>query len=281
MDVDTPVDGNIGGFWDHDRMKLVANGAHNYIVEIAGDHTFDASLTVKSDSPNDYPYTFTKRADGKYVLAFVEGGITGIPRYHGGTHANGSHIASENLPVHFYLDVEANPQLTYGRDADYVASIKTDQYSLEASAQDQYPADPAGVPTAQAYLEDGQTKPMFGYMNGDGDKDGLMIHYPGIYIFRTEISGGVNIDPDAVTGMALRMKNTGSGPDWYNVPLRWRQGSNADRTYIEGEFKLVMSQSQIDDGAYLQLYNRNPDTRVPYTMFIVRDDSSVNRDDSN
>ena len=35
--------------------------------------------------------------------------------------------------------------LTYGRDADYVASIKTDQYSLESSAQDQYPANPAGV----------------------------------------------------------------------------------------------------------------------------------------
>ena len=54
-------------------MELVANGAHNYVVEIAGSHTFDASVTVKSDSPNDFPYTFTKRADGKYVLAFVEG----------------------------------------------------------------------------------------------------------------------------------------------------------------------------------------------------------------
>ena len=62
-------------------MELVANGAHNYVVEIAGDHGFDANVTVKSDSPNDFPYTFTKRADGKYVLAFVEGGITGLPRY--------------------------------------------------------------------------------------------------------------------------------------------------------------------------------------------------------
>ena len=99
VDVDTPVAGNIGGFWDRDRMDLVANGAHNYIVEIAGDHTFDASITLKSDSPNDFPYTFTKRADGKYVLAFVEGGITGLP------------TLSEDRPVHFYLDVEANPRV--------------------------------------------------------------------------------------------------------------------------------------------------------------------------
>ena len=82
VDVDTPVAGNIGGFWDRDRMDLVANGAHNYIIEMAGDHTFDATITVKSDSPNEFPYTFTKCADGKYVLAFVEGGITGLPRYH-------------------------------------------------------------------------------------------------------------------------------------------------------------------------------------------------------
>ena len=122
VSVDAPVAGNIGGFWDRDRMELVANGAHNYVVEIAGDHGFDANVTVKSDSPNDFPYTFTKRADGKYVLAFVEGGIT---RYHDGTHANGVAIPSENLPVHFYLDVEANPGLTYGRNEDYVASIKT------------------------------------------------------------------------------------------------------------------------------------------------------------
>ena len=221
VDVDTPVAGNIGGFWDRDRMDLVANGAHNYIVEIAGDHGFDASVTLKSDSPNDFPYTFTKRADGKYVLAFVEGGITGLPRYHDATHANGVAIPSEDLPVHFYLDVEANPGLTYGRNEDYVASIKTDQYNLESSAQDQYPANPAGVPTAQVYLEDGQTKPMFAYMNGDGDKDGLKIHYPGIYIFRTEIAGGVDVDADGVTGMALRLKNTGSGQDWFDVPLRW------------------------------------------------------------
>ena len=130
-------------------MDLVANGAHNYIVEIAGDHGFDASVTVKSDSPNDFPYTFTKRADGKYVLAFVEGGITGLPRYHDGTHANGVAIPSENLPVHFYLDVEANPGLTYGRNEDYVASIKTGQYNPDSSRQDLYPADPAGVTHAQ------------------------------------------------------------------------------------------------------------------------------------
>ena len=269
VDVDTPVAGNIGGFWDRDRMDLVANGAHNYIVEIAGDHTFDASITLKSDSPNEFPYTFTKRADGKYVLAFVEGGITGLP------------ILSEDRPVHFYLDVEANPQLTYGRDADYVASIKTDQYSLESSAQDQYPANPAGVAHAQVYLEDGQTKPMFAYMNGDDDKDGLKIHYPGIHIFRTEITGGVDVDADAVTGMALHLKNTGNGATWLNVPLRWETDANDVRTYIAGEFRLNLSQSQIDDGAYLRVYNRNPDTTVPYTMFIDRDDSSVNRDDSN
>ena len=75
--------------------------------------------------------------------------------------------------------MEANPGLTYGRNEDYVASIKTDQYNLESSAQDQYPANPAGVPTGQVYLEDGQTTPMFAYMNGDGDKDGFKIHYPG------------------------------------------------------------------------------------------------------
>ena len=80
VSIDAPVTGNIGGFWDRDRMELVANGAHNYVVEIAGDHGFDANVTVKSDSPNDFPYTFTKRADGKYVLAFVEGGITGSPK---------------------------------------------------------------------------------------------------------------------------------------------------------------------------------------------------------
>ena len=269
VSVDAPVAGNIGGFWDRDRMELVANGAHNYVVEIAGDHGFDANVTVKSDSPNDFPYTFTKRADGKYVLAFVEGGITGIP------------TLSEDRPVHFYLDVEANPTLSYGRDEDYVASIKTHQYNIESSAQDQYPADPAGVPTAQVYLEDGETKPMFAYMNGDGDKDGFQIHYPGIYIFRTEITGGVDVDADGVTGMALRIKNTGSGPDWFNVPLRWETDANDVRTYIEGEFRLVLNRSQVNDNAYLQVYNRNPDTRVPYTMFIDRDQSSVNRDDSN
>ena len=266
VDVDTPVAGNIGGFWDRDRMELVANGAHNYIVEIAGGHGFDASVTLKSDSPNDFPYTFTKRADGKYVLAFVEGGITGLPRY-----PNGIAMPSEDRPVHFYLDVEANPGLTYGRNEDYVASIKTDQYNLESSAQDQYPANPAGVPTAQVYLEDGQTRPMFAYMNGDGDKDGLKIHYPGIYIFRTEIAGGVDVDADGVTGMALRLKNTGSGPDWFDVPLRFDEwGADGQPIFIAGEFRFNLGQSQIDDGAYLQVYNRNADTRVPYTMFIDR-----------
>ena len=268
VSVDAPVTGNIGGFWDRDRMELVANGAHNYVVEIAGDHGFDANVTVKSDSPNDFPYTFTKRADGKYVLAFVEGGITGIPNL------------SEDRPVHFYLDVEANPGLTYGRNEDYVASIKTDQYNLESSAQDQYPANPAGVPTGQVYLEDGQTKPMFAYMNGDGDKDGFKIHYPGTYIFRTEITGGVDVD--AVTGMALRLKNTGSGADWFDVPLRFEErGADGQPIFIAGEFRFVLGQSQIDDGAYLQVYNRNPDTRVPYTMNIERNDSHTQRDDSN
>ena len=268
--VDASVAGNIGGFWDRDRMDLVANGAHNYIVEIAGSHTFDASITLKSDSPNDFPYTFTKRADGKYVLAFVEGGVTGIP------------TLSEDRPVHFYLDVEANPQLTYGRDADYVASIKTDQYNLESSAQDQYPANPAGVPTGQVYLEDGQTKPMFAYMNGDGDKDGFKIHYPGTYIFRTEITGGVDVDADAVTGMALRLKNTSNGATWLDVPLRFdERGADGQPIFIAGEFRLNLGQSQINDGAYFQVYNRNPDTRVPYTMNIERNDSHTQRDDSN
>ena len=269
VSVDAPVNGNIGGFWDRDRMELVANGAHNYVVEIAGDHGFDANVTVKSDSPNEFPYTFTKRADGKYVLAFVEGGITGIP------------TLSEDRPVHFHLDVEANPGLTYGRNEDYVASIKTDQYNLESSAQDQYPANPAGgVAHTQVYLEDGQTTPMFAYMNGDGDKDGFKIHYPGRYIFRTEITGGADVD--AVTGMALRLKNTGSGADWYDVPLRFdERGADGQPIFIAGEFRFVLDQSQIDDGAYLQVYNRNPDTRVPYTMNIERNDSHTQRDDSN
>ena len=142
VSVDAPVAGNIGGFWDRDRMELVANGAHNYVVEIAGDHGFDANVTVKSDSPNDFPYTFTKRADGKYVLAFVEGGVTGLPRYHDGTHANGVAIPSENLPVHFYLDVEANPGLTYGRNEDYVASIKTDSTTSTAAHRTNTPRTP-------------------------------------------------------------------------------------------------------------------------------------------
>ena len=266
VSVDAPVNGNIGGFWDRDRMDLVANGAHNYIVEIAGSHGFDASVTLKSDSPNDFPYTFTKRAGGKYVLAFVEGGVTGIP------------TLSEDLPVHFYLDVEANPGLTYGRNEDYVASIKTGQYNLESSAQDQYPANPAGVPNGQVYLEDGETKPMFAYMNGDGDKDGFKIHYPGTYIFRTLITGGV--DADAVTGMALRYRHTGG--NWLDVNLRWEGGYALDeRTYIEGEFKLVLNQQQVGNGRYLQIYNRNPDTTVPYTMFIDRDDSHTNGTPSN
>ena len=118
-------------------------------------------------------------------------------------------------------------------------------------------------------------------MNGDGDKDGFQIHYPGTYIFRTEITGGVDVDADGVTGMALRLKNTGSGPGWFDVHLRWETDANDVRTYIEGEFRAVLSQSQISDGAYLQVYNRNPDTTVPYNMFIIRDDSSLNRDDSN
>ena len=219
VDVDTPVAGNIGGFWDRDRMKLVANGAHNYIVEIAGDHGFDAAVTLKSNSPNEFPYTFTKRADGKYVLAFVEGGITGLPRYHAGTLTNGIAKPSEDLPVHFYLDVEANPGLTYGRNEDYVVSIETGQYNPDSSRQDLYPDNPAGTPNAQVYLQDGGTYPILGYLNGNGDKDGFKIHYPGIYIFRTEIAGGV--DADAVTGMALRLKNTGSGSDWFDVPLRF------------------------------------------------------------
>ena len=122
---------------------------------------------------------------------------------------------------------------------------------------------------------------MFAYMNGDDDKDGFKIHYPGIHIFRTEITGGVDVDADAVTGMALHLKNTGNGATWLNVPLRWETDANDVRTYIAGEFRLNLSQSQIDDGAYLRVYNRNPDTTVPYTMFIDRDDSSVNRDDSN
>ena len=236
VNIEAPVTGNIGGFWDRDRMELVANGAHNYVVEIAGDHGFDANVTVKSDSPNDFPYTFTKRADGKYVLAFVEGGITGVPNL------------SEDRPVHFYLDVEANPGLTYDRNEDYVASIKTHQYNLESSAQDQYPANPAGVPTGQVYLEDGQTKPMFAYMNGDGDKDGFKIHYPGRYIFRTEITGGV--DADAVTGMALRLKNTGSGADWFDVPLRFdERGADGQPIFIAGDFRFNLGQSQIDPTA--------------------------------
>ena len=71
----------------------------------------------------------------------------------------------------------------------------------------------------------GKLKPMFGYINGDGDKDGFKIHYPGTYIFRTEITGGV--DADAVTGMALRLKNTGSGADWLTFPYG---GTNATLT---------------------------------------------------
>ena len=39
---------------------------------------------------------------------------------------------------------------------------------------------------------------------------------------------------------------------------------------------MVLNQSQINDNAYLQVYNRNPDTTVPYTMYIERDDSHVN-----
>ena len=68
----------------------------------------------------------------------------------------------------------------------------------------------------KSILQDGETHPIFGYLNGNGDKDGFKIHYPGTYIFRTTIAGGV--DADAVTGMALRLKNTGSGANWFDVP---------------------------------------------------------------
>ena len=267
VSVDAPVTGNIGGFWDRDRMELVANGAHNYVVEIAGDHGFDANVTVKSDSPNDFPYTFTKRADGKYVLAFVEGGITGIP------------TLSEDRPVHFYLDVEANPGLTYGRNEDYVASIKTDQYNPDSSRQDTYPNDPeGGVAPAQVYLDDGGTHALFGYLNGSGDKDGFKIHNPGTYIFRTEITGG--IDADAVTGMALRYRHTGG--NWLNVNLRWdERDANNNHIYIEGEFTLGLNQQQVGNGRYLQVYNRNADTSVPYAMYIERDDSHGNGQGAN
>ena len=55
VSVDAPVTGNIGGFWDRDRMELVANGAHNYIVEIAGDHGFDANVTRQERQPERIP----------------------------------------------------------------------------------------------------------------------------------------------------------------------------------------------------------------------------------
>ena len=42
-----------------------------------------------------------------------------------------------------------------------------------------------------------------------------------------------------------------------------------------------MSQSQIDDGAYLQVYNRNTDTTVPYNTVIDRKDGHTQRDDVN
>ena len=275
VSVDAPVTGNIGGFWDRDRMELVANGAHNYIVEIAGGHGFDASVTLKSDSPNEFPYTFTKRAEGKYVLAFVEGGITGLPRYHAGTLNNGIAMPSEDLPVHFYLDVEANPGLTYGRNEDYVVSIKTGQYNPDSSRVDRFPEDPAGVDYAQVDIADGGTYPIFGYINGNGDKDGFKIVNPGTYIFRTTIGGGV--DADAVTGMALRLKNTGSGANWFDVHLRFdERGADGQPIFIAGEFGLVLSQSQVNANSYLQVYNRNADTTVPYTMMIERDNSHVN-----
>ena len=119
-------------------------------------------------------------------------------------------------------------------------------------------------------------------MNGDGDKDGFKIHYPGTYIFRTEITGGVDVDADGVTGMALRLKNTGNGANWLNVPLRFdERDADGLAIYIAGEFRLVLSQSQIDDSAYLQVYNRNSDTTVPYTMDIDRKDWHQQRDAGN
>ena len=39
---------------------------------------------------------------------------------------------------------------------------------------------------------------------------------------------------------------------------------------------MVLSQSQVNANSYLQVYNRNADTTVPYTMYIERDDSHQN-----
>ena len=53
-------------------------------------------------------------------------------------------------------------------------------------------------------------------------------------------------------------------------------GADGQPIFIAGEFRFNLGQSQIDDGAYLQVYNRNADTTVPYTMYIERDDSHQN-----
>ena len=125
---------------------------------------------------------------------------------------------------------------------------------------------------------DGGTHPIFGYLNGNGDKDGFKI----VTILEPTsseptITGGV--DADAVTGMALRLKNTGSGPDWFDVNLRWdERGADGQPIFIAGEFGLVLNQSQVNANSYLQVYNRNADTTVPYTMYIERDDSNTQTD---
>ena len=87
---------------------------------------------------------------------------------------------------------------------------------------------------------------MFAYMNGNGDKDGLKI----VTILESTSSGQKSLVvsmsmPTAVTGMALRLKNTGSGADWFDVHLRFdERDADGQPIYIEGEFRLVLNRSQ-------------------------------------
>ena len=51
--------------------------------------------------------------------------------------------------------------------------------------------------------------------------------------------------------------------------------------FIAGEFRLPLNGEQTNPDKYMQVYNRNRDTTVPYTMYIERDDSYTQRDAGN
>ena len=121
----------------------------------------------------------------------------------------------------------------------------------------------------------GELNLILGYLNGNGDKDGFKIHNRGTYIFRTVITGGVDVDANAVTGMALRVtRNNGSGQDWFDVHLRWddrdAEENLADlhRRRVQVAVERGADQSrQVSAG--LQPQHLIP--RVPYTMYIERE----------